>query len=97
MNAENNYTLAVSTACAVCGISQDEFFNGHSEICVDARMLLVGWMSGYGYTEAKLSRLTGWSQQRINYIKNQAATRLIRRVFRDNYGEMTRKMAELIG
>lgn len=97
MNAERNYTLAVASACAVCGISQDELLRGRSEVSVDARMLLVGWMSGYGYTEAMLMKLTGWSQQRINYLKNHAAQRLIRRVFRDQYGEMSRRMAEFIG
>lgn len=96
MKTERNYTMALSSACAVCSISQEEMFVGRSEICVDARMLLVGWMSGYGYTEATLSRLTGWSQQRVNYLKNQAALRLTRRVFRDNYDEMTRRMSELI-
>lgn len=97
MKTERNYTLAITAACAVCGISQNELFHGRTEVCVDGRMLLVGWMSGYGYTEATLSRLTGWSQQRINYLKNQAAGRLMRRVFRDNYDDMTRKMTELIG
>lgn len=97
MKTESNYNLALSVVCAVCDISQEELFNGHSELCVDARMLLVGWMSGYGYTEATLARLTGWSQQRINYLKNHAAERLIRRVFRDKYDDMSRQIATLIG
>lgn len=97
MKTESNYNLALSVVCAVCGVSQEEVFKGHTELCVDARILLIGWMSGYGYTEAALARLTGWSQQRINYLKNHAAERHIRRVFRDKYDEMSRKMVELVG
>ena len=97
MKTERNYSLALSVACAVCDISQEDLLYGHSEACVDARILLIGWMSGYGYTEATLAKLTGWSQQRINYLKNHAASRLIRRVFRDKYDDMSRKMVELIG
>ena len=97
MKTESNYNLALSVVCAVCGVSQDEVFKGNSELCVDARILLIGWMSGYGYTEATLARLTGWSQQRINYLKNHAAERLVRRVFRDQYDDVSRQMASLIG
>lgn len=97
MKTERNYSLALSVACAACGISQEELFNGRSELCVDARTLLVGWLTGYGYTEATLAGLTGWSQQRINYLKNHAADRLIRRVFRDKYDDMTKQMSLLIG
>lgn len=89
------YTTAVATACDLCGISFSDYCDGRNEAAVDARMLVIGWLTGYGFTESRLAGLTGWSQQRINYIKNHASFRLIRRVFREQYDAMTTEMSKM--
>ena len=93
---EHVYTTAVAHACEICGVNHFEFHESRSEAAVDARTLVVGWMTGYGYTEAELQRLTGWSQQRINYLHNIAALRLHRRLFRERYAELANRMGELL-
>lgn len=93
---EHIYTTSVAHACEICGVNHFEFHESRSEAAVDARTLVVGWMTGYGYTEAELQRLTGWSQQRINYLHNIAALRLYRRLFRERYAELANRMGELL-
>lgn len=89
---ENIYTTAVANACDICGVNYTSYLECRREAAVDARMLVVGWMVGYGVTEATLAYLTGWSQQRINYLKKGAADRLFRRMFKANYEELTAAM-----
>ena len=93
---EHVYTTLAAHAKDLCGITLDEYHHSRTETAVDARMLVVGWMIGYGYTEATISRLTGWSQQRINYLRNAAADRMARRIWREMYHEITRRMVALV-
>lgn len=94
--AEQIYTTAVAHARDLTGVTLDDYHQSNAEAAVDARMLVIGWMTGYGYTEATLRTLTGWSQQRINYLRNAAAARLGRRLFRQMYEELTHQMAAVV-
>ena len=94
-SAEQIYTTAVAHARDLTGVTLDDYHQSNAEAAVDARMLVVGWMTGYGYTEATLRSLTGWSQQRINYLHNAAAMRFTRRVFREMYADLSHRMAAL--
>lgn len=92
--ADQLYTLAEAHARALCGLTPSEYRNAHTEAATDARIMVVAWMTTYGHTEATLQRVTGWSQQRVNYLHNAAATRLMRRVYAERYAELSRLMDE---
>jgi hypothetical protein len=96
-SAEQIYTTAVAHARDLTGVTLDDYHQSNAEAAVDARMLVVGWMTGYGYTEATLRTLTGWSQQRINYLRNASSGRLNRRIFREMYDELTHLMTTVLG
>lgn len=88
------YETCVGNAILMLQIDYAEYRDSRCERAVDARVLVVGWMTGWGVSEAELCRLTGWKQQRVNYLKNLAVVRLHRRLFRLRYEALTRAMNE---
>ncbi|MEE1081630.1 MAG: hypothetical protein U0L19_11035 [Bacteroidales bacterium] len=60
-------------------MSVNDLLVSRREECVDARVVAVTWLISNDVTERRLSLVLGWSQQRINYLKNMADARLRRR------------------
>jgi hypothetical protein len=52
------------------GLDRHSVLHSNRQDCVDARSALVHILVGMGYTERGVSRLTGFSQQRVNHLKN---------------------------
>lgn len=92
---ESLYAAAMAHAAMLCAITPDNFAHSRTEAAVDARILVVDLMIRRGHTEATLCRITGWSQQRINYLRNAAACRLRRRIFRAAHADLARHIDTL--
>ena len=90
------YETCVGNAISMKQISLEEYNESRTERATDARVLAVGWLTGYGYTEADICRLSGWKQQRVNYLKNLAVARLNRRIFCKEYQELTEEMRKML-
>ena len=63
---------------AIAEVSVNDLLVSRREECVDARVVAVTWLICHDVTERRLSLVLGWSQQRINYLKNMAEARLRR-------------------
>ena len=64
---------------AIAELSVSDLLISRQEECVDARVVAVAWLIRHDVTERRLSLVLGWSQQRINYLKNLANVSLRRR------------------
>lgn len=69
----------MGAAAVVAEVSTSNLLNSRQEDCVDARVAAVAWLIRHDVTERRISIVLGWSQQRINYLKNMADARLRRR------------------
>lgn len=63
-------------------LTDEEFENGHSENATDARIVVVGVLVREGWSESEISSSLGWSQQRVNWLKNHWELRMKRKGFR---------------
>lgn len=63
---------------------------------VEARKLLVSWLSGYGFTDVQLADLTGLTRQGINHLRNDAAFRTQSARFKAMFAELTAEMAKMM-
>lgn len=80
----------------ITGCELAQLYESRKEMYVEARMLLVGWLIGYGFTEGEICKLSGMQQQRVNFLKNEADKRLGHRIlFRQMHAELSEVMAKM--
>lgn len=97
MRKETIYETCVGNVLLLTGCELNQFYESRREDYVEARMLLVSWLIGYGFTEQEISKLSGMQQQRINHLKNEAIHRLtIRRPLLEMRKELSGMMADLL-
>ena len=63
-------------------LTDEELNNCHSESATDARIVVVGVLVMEGWSEREISSALGWSQQRVNWLKNHFNDRMKRRGFK---------------
>lgn len=63
-------------------MTDEEFNYSHSESATDARIIVVGVLVRDGWGELEISKSLGWSQQRVNWLKNHWDDRMKRRGFK---------------
>jgi hypothetical protein len=63
-------------------LTDEEFESGHSECATDARIVVVGVLVREGWNEGEICSALGWSQQRVNWLKNHWDGRMKRRGFK---------------
>lgn len=69
----------MDAAASIAEVPARDLLESRQEDCVDARVAAVAWLIRHDVTERRISIVLGWSQQRINYLKNMADIRLRRR------------------
>lgn len=69
MKAAELYQTMAATVCRHTGVGEVDILESNKEECVDARYLLVHFLSQY-LTDEDISRATGLTRQAVNYIRN---------------------------
>lgn len=67
---EEFYHRVVEVTCKVCKVDPIMMFSSNRECFVDARSLVIMILAAKGYTDERLSFLTGLTRQGINRIRN---------------------------
>lgn len=75
MKIEDFYQNVVGVVCRVTGVDEYNMLHSNKEACVDARYLLVHFLS-QNLTDEEISSLTGASRQSVNYIRNKFLNRI---------------------
>lgn len=65
-----DYQHIYQTVKDVFGLDDALLLHSSRRDCTDARAVLVHTLIGMGYSEGSVSRMTGFSQQRVNSLKN---------------------------
>lgn len=69
MKAAELYQAMAATVCRHTGVGEVDMLESNKEECVDARYLLIHFLSQY-LTDEDISRATGLTRQAVNYIRN---------------------------
>ena len=67
---EEFYRIVVDITCKVCKVDPVTMFSSNRECFVDDRSLVITNMAAKGYTDERISFLTGLTRQGINRIRN---------------------------
>jgi transposase len=65
-----DYEKLLSILCDAFDVDRSLILSSHRRDCTDARACLVHVLAEEGYTERTISKMTGFSQQRVNALKN---------------------------
>lgn len=69
MKTKDLYQTINSIVCRHTGIELPSLISSNKEECVDARYILVHFLSQY-LTDEDISKSTGITRQSVNYIRN---------------------------
>lgn len=69
MKAAELYQNMVAAVCRHTGVGGVDVLESNKEECVDARYILIHFLSQY-LTDEDISRVTGLTRQAVNYIRN---------------------------
>ena len=69
MKAAELYQTMVAAVCRHTGVGVVDVLESNKEECVDARYILIHFLSQY-LTDEDISRVTGLTRQAVNYIRN---------------------------
>lgn len=75
---EKFYRMVVDVTCKVCDVDPIMMFSSNRECYVDARSLVIMNLSAKGYTDERISQLTGLTRQGVNRIRNSFPDKLNR-------------------
>jgi transposase len=64
------YKNLLGTVLEVCCMTEADFLKSNRQDHVDARAMVVHILIEGGYSERYVSKVTGFSQQRVNSLKN---------------------------
>lgn len=97
MRRETIYETCVGNVLLLTGCELNQLYESRREDYVEARMLLVGWLIGYGFTEGEICKMSGMHQQRVNFLKNEASKRFNQRVLlRQMRADLSEAMAQIL-
>lgn len=85
------YRKVLVCAHEASGLEMGRLLTGRCELAVTARTVVVDVLLGMGMTEAAVVEASGWSQQRVNHLKNAARWRLkslVGKMLREDVGRM---------
>jgi hypothetical protein len=69
MKTGDLYQIMMSTVCRHTGVGELDMIENNKEECVDARYILIYFLSKY-LTDEDISKNTGLTRQAVNYIRN---------------------------
>lgn len=69
MKAAELHQTMVAAVCRHTGVGEVDVLESSKEECVDARYILIHFLSQY-LTDEDISRVTGLTRQAVNYIRN---------------------------
>lgn len=69
MKSTELYQAMTAAVCRHTGVSEVDMIESNKEECVDARYILIHFLSQY-LTDEDISRVTGLTRQAVNYIRN---------------------------
>lgn len=69
MKSADLYKEIMSAVCRHTGVGELDMIGSNKEECVDARYLLVHFLSSF-LTDEDISRNVGLTRQSVNYIRN---------------------------
>lgn len=69
MKTGDLYQIMMSTVCRHTGVGELDMIESNKEECVDARYILIYFLSKY-LTDEDISKNTGSTRQAVNYIRN---------------------------
>ena len=69
MKTGDLYQIMMSTVCRHTGVGELDMIESNKEECVDARYILIYFLSKY-LTDEDISKNTGLTRQAVNYIRN---------------------------
>ncbi len=75
MKIEDLYQEVLGTVCRNTGIGETPMLRSNKEYCVDARYLLIHFLS-QKLTDEEIASLTGICRQSVNHIRNNFPNRL---------------------
>lgn len=90
------YDICVKCVTEVMEIPIEHLWKKNFEYCVDARVLLVHWLTENNFSERRICGFSGQSQQRINRLKNISSDRMLRAYYRKCYENLSNKMNTII-
>lgn len=96
MNTEKIYDTCVRNVANITGCRLRILWMSRRADYVEARKLIIAWLSGYGLTDIQLADLTGMTRQGVNHIKNTAAFAPQSKRFKAMFSELTAEMAKII-
>lgn len=96
MQTETIYHTCVGNAVNITGCQLRILWMSRRTDYVEARMLIVAWLSGYGLTDVQLADLTGLTRQGVNHLRNTAAFKPQSKRFKTMFAELTAEMAKMI-
>lgn len=96
MNTEKIYHTCVGNAVNITGCQLRILWMSRRTDYVEARMLIVAWLSGYGLTDVQLADLTGLTRQGVNHLRNTAAFKPQSKRFKAMFAELTAEMSKMI-
>ncbi len=67
---EDFYQKVVNITSCVCDVDPDLMFRSNREPYVDARSLVIMRLAANGYSDNRISCLTGLTRQAVNHIRN---------------------------
>lgn len=69
MNNCEYFVLCLGEVERVTGLGEKDILSGRTEECADARYILVYFLA-LRLTDNEISRVSGMSRQRVNYLRN---------------------------
>lgn len=69
MKTGDLYQIMMSTVCRHTGVGELDMIESNKEECVDARYILIYFLSKY-LTDEDISKNAGLTRQAVNYIRN---------------------------
>lgn len=75
MKIEDLYQNVLAVVCRNTGVGEYDMLHSNKECCVDARYLLIHFLS-QNLTDEEISSLTGMYRQSVNYIRNKFFNRI---------------------
>lgn len=92
MKAAELYQTMAATVCRHTGVGEVDMLESNKEECVDARYLLVHFLSQY-LTDEDISRETGLTRQAVNYIRNHFEQKINKWGVKGNMADISNELA----
>lgn len=92
MKIEDLYTSILQKVISTTEIKEENILKSNKESCVDARYLLIHFLSQY-LTDDEISNVTGIVRQSVNRIRNNFPNRMNKWSLKENLKEIGSQLA----